>query len=28
VQGIQVSTAPKAIEMALGLLESLGAVGA
>jgi homocysteine S-methyltransferase len=28
VQGVQVSTAPRAIEMALGLLESLGAVGA
>src|SRR6266545_282005 len=28
VQGVQISTAPKAIEMALGLIESIGAVGA
>jgi homocysteine S-methyltransferase len=25
VQGVQISTAPKAVEMALGLIESLGA---
>jgi homocysteine S-methyltransferase len=28
VQGVQISTAPKAVEMALGVIESLGAVGA